>query len=263
MNIGIFDSGFGGLNILKHIVKELPEYNFIYLGDTARVPYGTRSKKLVYQFAEQAVDFLFKKNCRLIVFACNTASSDALRKIQQQYLVKNYPERKVLGVLIPVAEEAVEKTKGRIGVMATQGTILSGSFEREIKKLNSKIKVFQQSCPLLVPIIEAGEEKNRITDLMLRQYLNPLLKKNIDTLILGCTHYGIIENKIKKMVGDVKVISEGKVLAKKLKDYLKRHPEIILSKNSKMTFFSTDDNFTLLSKKFFGKSIKTKIISLK
>lgn len=259
MDIGVFDSGFGGLHILKYLIKELPEYNFIYLGDTARVPYGTRSKKIVHQFTEQAVDFLFRKNCGLVVLACNTASSDALRKIQREYLVKNYPDRRVLGVLIPAAEEAVAKTRGRVGVIATPGTVSSGAFEREIKKLNPEIKVFQQACPLLVPIIEAGEEKNKITEIMLKQYLAPLLKKKIDTLILGCTHYGIVEKKIKKIAGNVEIISEEKILAGKLKDYLARHPEIVLSKNSKRTFYSTDGSFP---EKFFGGEIKTKIVSL-
>ncbi|MFH1611955.1 MAG: glutamate racemase, partial [bacterium] len=219
-SIGFFDSGFGGLNILKEVVKELPEYNFIYLGDTARVPYGTRSKNLIYQFTEQAVDFLFNKNCQLIILACNTASCDALRKIQQEYLPKKHSDRRVLGVLIPAAEEAESKTKNnRIGIMATEGSVSSGAFEREIRKLNLKVKVIQQSCPLLVPLIESGEKNSILMNLALEKYLQLLINKNIDTLILGCTHYGIIKNKIQKQVGNnVKIISEGQVVAKKLKD---------------------------------------------
>src|SRR3989344_7327726 len=153
--IGVFDSGFGGISILRSIVKELPNYNYLYLGDTARTPYGTRSKEIVYEFTKQAVDFMFANNCELIIFACNTASSEALRKIQQNYLPKQYPNKKVLGVLIPAVEEAVIKTKNkRIGVIATEGTVKSNSFVDEITKLDPKIKVFQNSCPLLVPIVE-------------------------------------------------------------------------------------------------------------
>jgi len=268
MNIGVFDSGVGGLNILRYIIKELPEYNFIYLGDTARAPYGARSKSDICRFTEQAVDFLFQKDCQLIVLACNTASSDALRKIQQQYLIKKYPDRRVLGVLIPAAEEAVAKTKNRrIGVIATAAAVVSGSFEREIKKLDSKIKVFQQACPLLAPMIEAGEEKNSMIDEALKKYLQPLIKEKIDTLILGCTHYGIIKNKIQKIVSDkIQVVAEGKILAQKLKNYLKRHPEIdrLLDKEEKRIFFATDttDQFSALGNKFFGQDIKIKKATL-
>lgn len=259
--IGIFDSGFGGLNILKSLVSKMPKYDFIYLGDTARVPYGTRSKEVVCQFTQQAIEFLFKKECRLIILACNTASCEALRKIQQEYLPQHYPDRRVLGVLIPAAEEAVARTKNkRVGVIATEGSVTSGAFEREIKKLNPQIQVFQNACPLLVPMIEAGEEKSLIVELALQQYLAPLLKNNIDTLILGCTHYEILQNKIQQMISrNIKTISEGGVVAEKLTDYLKRHPEIDdqLAKNSQIEFFTTDltDKFTFLGSNFFGGKI--------
>lgn len=267
-SIGVFDSGFGGIQILKHIVKELPEYDYIYLGDTARVPYGSRSQEVVLDFTTQAVDFLFKKGCQLVIFACNTASSKALRKIQREYLPKKYPEKKVLGVVIPAVEEAVEKSKGCVGVIATSGSVASGVFVCELKKINKKIKVYQQACPLLVPLVESGEEKSQITDLAIKKYLKPLLGKKIDTLILGCTHYGILENKIRKIVGkDVKIISEGKIVAKKLREYLSKHSEIekTLGQNSKMDFFTTDltDGFKTLGSKFFGKKIKPEKITLK
>ncbi|MFC1700613.1 glutamate racemase [Patescibacteria group bacterium] len=269
MNIGIFDSGFGGLDILKHIVKELPEYNFIYLGDTARAPYGARSKEIIYKFTEQAVDFLFKNDCQLVILACNTASSDALRKIQQKYLIKKNSDKRVLGVIIPAVEQAVQDTKNnKIGVMATEASVNSGAFEREIKKLNPKIRVFQQACPLLVPIIENGEKDNQIINLAIKNYLSPLIKKKIDVLILGCTHYGIIKNKILNIAGsNIKIISEGEIIARKLKDYLKRHPEInnVLERKYKRVFFSTDltDKFSLLGNKFFGQDIKAKVALLK
>ena len=253
---------------MREIVRKLPRYNYIYLGDTARSPYGARSQETVYKFTEQAVDFLFKKGCWLIILACNTASSEALRKIQQKYLPENYPGRKVLGVVIPASEEAVAKTTGsRIGVIATNGTIKSNAFKRELQKLNPKIKVFQQAAPLLVPLVEAGEHDSKITDLILRGYLRSLLKNKINTLILGCTHYGILEKRIKKIVGKkVKIIAEGKVVAGKLSDYLKRHPEIEvkIAKKSKRVFYTTDltDNFSVLGSRFFGGKIRPKKIKL-
>lgn len=254
-SIGVFDSGFGGIQILKHIVKELPEYDYVYLGDTARIPYGSRSQEVILNFSTQAVDFLFKKNCQLVIFACNTASAKALCKIQ-----KKYPNKKVLGVIIPAAEEAISSGHNSIGVIATQGSVFSGAFIREVGKINPKAKVFQQACPLLVPIVEAGEERSEIADIMLEKYLKPLLKNNIDALILGCTHYGFLENKIRKIIGkDIKVINEGKVVAKKLKEYLSKHSEIekTLGCNSKINFFTTDltESFEIMGSKFFGKKI--------
>lgn len=267
-SIGVFDSGFGGLDIMREITKELPDYSYIYLGDTARTPYGIRSQETVYNFTKQAVEFLLGQRCWLIVLACNTASSEALRKIQREYLPKHYPERRILGVLIPAAELAVEETdNNRVGVIATEGSVGSGAFERELKKLDPKIKVFQKSCPLLVPIVEAGEQNSEIAKITLKKYLTPLVKKDIDILILGCTHYGLLEDKIKNILGsNIKVIGEGKIVAKKLKDYLLRHPEIErnLNKNSKRTFLTTDltDKFRLLGSKFFGRPIVPEKIKL-
>ncbi|MEA3453222.1 MAG: glutamate racemase [Patescibacteria group bacterium] len=267
ISIGVFDSGFGGLEILREITKELPQYNYIYLGDTARVPYGNRFQEEVYNFTEQAVDFLFKRDCHLIIVACNTVSSEALRKIQQKYLPENYPEKRVLGVVIPVAEAAIETKNNRIGVIATQGTVNSSVFERELKKLNPKIKLFQRACPLLVAAIEDGKQDSKETRMLLENYLNPLLEKKVDVLILGCTHYGLLEKQIKEIVGDkVKIISEGKIVAEKLKDYLKRHPQIdnVLSKNSEIEFLTTDltDKFKTLGTVFFGKPFDPKKIFL-
>ncbi|MEK7104195.1 MAG: glutamate racemase [Patescibacteria group bacterium] len=266
--IGIFDSGFGGLEIAKHIVKKLPQHDFIYLGDTARTPYGSRSQEVIFNFTLEAVEFLFKQGCPLVVLACNTASSEALRKIQQDYLVKKYPNNRVLGVIIPAVEEAIALTKnGRVGVIATEGTVNSKAFEKELKKRNSKIKVFQMATPLLAPIVEAGEHNSEIAKIALQKYLKPLLNKKIDTLILGCTHYGILERQIKAIVGkNVQVISEGKVVAEKLADYLTRHPEIEtrLTKNSQQIFLTTDltTKFQKLGSQFFSKKIKPERVSL-
>ena len=187
--IGLFDSGFGGLYILRGIVKELPQYSYIYLGDSARAPYGPRSNEEVYAFTKQGVEFLFENGANLVVLACNTASSEALRKIQHEY--HRDDTQKVLGVLIPFAEAAVRQTVNkRIGILATEGTVQSGAFEREIKKIDPQITVFQQACPLLVPLVEAGEQDSENADVLIRKYLKPILAEDIDTLVLGCTHYG-------------------------------------------------------------------------
>lgn len=263
-SIGIFDSGFGGLHIMRSIVKELPGYDFIYLGDTARVPYGNRAKEVIYKFSKQAVDFLFNKNCEIIIFACNTVSSDALRLIQQRYIPKYYPDKKVLGVVIPASEVAASKTKNKkVGVIATKGTVNSGAFERELLNIDPRIKIFQEACPLLVPLIESGEQNSDKTDAILKNYLKPLINKKIDTLILGCTHYGILKNKIKKVAGNnIAIISEAKIVAKKLKNYLQRHPEIekSLGKQSKKILYSTGEikNFEFLGSQFFGQQIEVR-----
>lgn len=262
--IGIFDSGFGGLDVMRGIVKKLPQYDYVYLGDTARVPYGTRSKNTIYKFTKQAVDFLVKKNCELIILACNTVSSDALWKIQHEYVPKYYGNKKVLGVLIPAVEASVVASKNnKIGVMATSTTVKSKAFLEKAKKLNSKIEIFQVACPDLVPMIEAGKCDCPEIYGSLKKYLKPLTSKKIDTLILGCTHYGIVEQNIKKIIGKkIKIITQSKIVAGKLKDYLRRHPEIEknLGKNKSRTFYSTDltDNFQILGSKFFGKKIEVK-----
>ena len=266
--MGIFDSGFGGLSILRGLVDVLPQYDYVYFGDTARTPYGTRSSEAIYTFTEQAIDFLFNKGCHIIILACNTASSEALRRLQQEYLPRHFPDRKILGVIIPSAEEAVSVTKNKkIGVIATAGTIASGAFERELQKLNPEIRVVEKACPLLVPLVEAGEDDPIVTQLILSNYLDPLLSQHIDTLILGCTHYEFLVRDIQHIVGDnLNIITQGRVLTKSFKDYLKRHCELEgkLGKKSKLSFFSTDlsDKFTVLGSKFFGRAIKPEHVRL-
>ncbi len=247
---------------MKGILKELPQYDYVYLGDTARVPYGTRSKNTIYRFTRQAVDFLSQKNCGLIILACNTVSSEALWKIQHEYVPQKHGGEKVLGVLIPAIEEALKKTKnGKIGIMATNATVKSKAFFKKTKKIDSRMKIFQVACPALVPLIEAGRYNSPEMDEALRKYLKLLSGKEIDTLILGCTHYGIIEGKIRKIIGQrLSVISQSKIIAGKLKNYLDRHPEIekSLRKNKRRVFYSTDptDNFGNLGSKFLGEKIK-------
>lgn len=242
MNIGIFDSGLGGLVTTMSLLQELPEYNYLYLGDTKRLPYGNRSQETILEYTLEAVEYLFKHDCQLIIVACNTASAEALRKIQQDYLPAHYPDRRVLGVLVPLAEQAVAKGGQKIGVLATQSTVESKAFAREIKKLRADAEIFQQAAPLLVPLIE--NDAIPWIEPVLLQYLTPLLSKKIDTLVLGCTHYALIKNKIRELAPGIKVVSQDDVLPTKLKSYLERHPEIEekLEKNAKHRFMVTDLN---------------------
>ena len=246
MNIGVFDSGYGGLTILKEFIKKLPKYNYIYLGDNARTPYGTRSFETVYNYSLQAVKKLFALDCQLIIFACNTASAKALRTIQQYDLPKLAPKRRVLGVIRPSVEAIKLFTKNNIvGILGTPGTISSQSYPLEIKKLYPNIKTYQEACPMWVPLVENNEYQNNGADYFVRKNINNLINKNpkIDTIILGCTHYPLLINKIEKYLPkNIKIISQGKIVANSLSDYLKRHHEINnkLSKNEKHFFYTTD-----------------------
>ncbi len=266
--IGIFDSGLGGLIIAKSIRKLMPEYDYVYYGDTKRVPYGNKSHKAVYEFTKEAVDYLFdKENCAIVIIACNTASARALRQIQQDY-TNNTPSlilplhkgervntntRKVLGVLIPAAEEASRYM--RVGVLATLGAVASDTFPTEIKKLNKKVKVFQNAAPMLVPLAEEGD--NLLAEPFIKKYLKPLLNKKLDALVLGCTHYPILKKEIRKILPrNIKIISQDEIIPKKLKEYFARHPEISkkLSKNRSVKILATDQtqNMNKLVKKWFG-----------
>jgi len=267
MRIGIFDSGLGGLIILKEIIKELPQYDYIYLGDNASTPYGNRSQEVIYKFTEQAVDFLFKQECELIIIACNTASAKALRKIQQEWLPLNYPERRVLGVIRPVVERAVAEAKNKIGVIGTKATINSQAYIREIEKMNPRLEVMQQACPLLVPLVEEGWEKRPATKKILRSYLRPLKFAQVDTLILGCTHYPILFKEIQGIMGNkTRVLNSGEIVANSLTDYLQRHPEIDskLDKNAHYKFFVTDlsEHYQKLGEKWFGQGIEFEKVEL-
>lgn len=285
MKIGIFDSGLGGLLVAKAIRKVMPEYDYVYLGDTKRVPYGNRSYETVYEFTKEGIDYLFKKeNCAIVILACNTASARALRRLQEEYLAQNFPKRKILGVLIPSAEEAVNFK--RVGVLATQGTVSSHTFINEIHKLNKNIKVFQNPAPMLVTLAEEGENKLAVPFLV--KYLKPLLDKKIDALVLGCTHYPIFKNQIKKLIKEytkktearlpfgknVKIISQDEIIPKKLKEYFSWHKEIEkkLSKkgnahsnsSGQVKILVTDftQNIEKLSKKWFGKNIKPELVGI-
>ncbi len=258
MKIGIFDSGLGGLIVGRAIRKLMPEYDYVYFGDTKRVPYGNKSHEAVYEFTKEAINHLFhKENCAIVVIACNTASARALKQIQEEYLPKKFGDRKVLGVLIPAAE--IASRYKRVGVLATLGTVASEAFFIEIKKLNNKVKVFQNPAPMLVPLIEEGEKI--LAQPFLIKYLKPFSNKNLDALVLGCTHYPMLKKEIRRILPkNIKVISQDEIIPKKLKEYLEKHPEIIqkLSRGKSMKIFVTDktQNISNLVKKWFGGSIK-------
>ncbi len=260
--IGVFDSGLGGLSVLKKFLKKLPNYHYIYLGDTARVPYGDKSPEIIYSYTIQAVEFLFKKGCNLVIIACNTASAQALRKLQQEWLPNNYPNRRVLGVIKPLAEAIAENTDNKkIGVIGTNATINSGAYTREIKELNPKLKVYEQAAPLLVPLIEEGRINSPETKIILKSYLAPLKAKKINSLILACTHYPYLQKEIQKIIGKVVIVPDtGDIIAISLKDYLKRHPELnIVSAKAACDFYTSDNpkSFKDLAERFLEKRIKS------
>lgn len=258
--IGIFDSGYGGLTVFKEIKKMLPEYDYIYLGDNARVPYGTRSFDTVYQFTKECVFKLFDLGCNLVILACNTASAKALRSIQQ----KDLPEgKKVLGVIRPTTEAIDRYTKSNhIGILATQGTVLSDSYPIEIKKLHPQIEVFQHACPFWVPLVENNEIDSRGSLYFVEKDIKELLQQSsaIDTIVLACTHYPLLLPVIRNFIPDgVTVLSQGTLVAESLVSYLVRHTEVAMacSKNSTMQFYTTDSarDFAEKAEIFFGKAI--------
>lgn len=244
--IGIFDSGYGGLTILNEIKKQLPEYDYIYLGDNARTPYGTRSFDVVYKYTLQCVTKLFEMGCQLVILACNTASAKALRSIQQRDLPLIDPNRRVLGVIRPTVEVINTITKsGHVGLLATAGTVQSESYPLEIKKLYPEIKVSSEACPLWVPLIENNEHNGDGADFFVKKHLQNILlaDSQIDTIILGCTHYPLLIDKIKRYLPqNIQVVSQGELVANSLADYLKRHTEMAdkCSKNGTINYFTTE-----------------------
>jgi len=268
--IGIFDSGYGGLTILKEIVKELPEYDYLYLGDNARAPYGSRSFETVYQNTLECVKHLFDKGCHLVILACNTASAKALRTIQQKDLPEIDPGRRVLGVIRPTAEVIGKYSKTKhIGVLGTAGTVSSESYPIEIAKFFPDYEVYQEACPMWVPLIENNEFNNEGSNYFIEKHIKQLLHQSdqIDTIILGCTHYPLLVNKITHYLPhDIKLIPQGKIVAQSLKEYLSRHPEMEakFSKGGKIEFYTTEtpENFNSQAAKFFGKEIKARNLAL-
>ena len=268
--IGVFDSGYGGLTILSKIREALPEYDYIYLGDNARTPYGTRSFEIVYEFTLQAVNKLFEMGCHLVILACNTASAKALRTIQMNDLPNIDPDRRVLGVIRPTAECIGSMTQTRhVGILATAGTIKSESYPLEVHKLFEDIKVSGEACPMWVPLVENNEANGEGADFFIRKYIDNLLAKDrqIDTLVLGCTHYPILLPKIQKFIPQgVKVVAQGEYVATSLKDYLHRHPEMSMkcTREGKCRFYTTEaeDKFIESASMFLNENITVQRITL-
>lgn len=265
-SIGVFDSGYGGLTVLKEIVKTLPQYDYIYLGDNSRAPYGNRSFETVYHYTLQCVEWFFKQNCPLVILACNTASAKALRTIQQNDLPKIAPDKRVLGVIRPTTEIIGNYTKSRnVGILATNGTVQSGSYVIEIEKFFPDIKVYQEACPMWVPLVENNEHEGHGADFFIKKNIHQLLKQEprIDTILLACTHYPLLMKKIEEHTPvDITILSQGEIVSKSLADYLLRHPEMEsrLEKNSKRSFYTTDstqdfDNHAAI---FFGEQVQSK-----
>ena len=268
--IGVFDSGYGGLTILDKIREVLPEYDYIYLGDNARAPYGTRSFEVVYEFTRQAVNKLFDMGCHLVILACNTASAKALRSIQMNEFPQLDPARRVLGVIRPTVECVGEISKNQhIGVLATAGTIKSESYPLEIHKLFPEIQVSGTACPMWVSLVENNESQDEGADYFIRKYIDQLLSKDpqIDTVILGCTHFPILLPKIRQYIPDhISVITQGEYVAESLKDYLKRHPEMDAkcTKNGNCQFYTTEaeEKFSESASTFLNQQISVKHITL-
>jgi glutamate racemase len=268
--IGVFDSGYGGLTVLKDIVARLPNFDYLYLGDNARAPYGSRSFETVYRYTLECVKWFFKQGCPLVVLACNTASAKALRSIQQRDLPRLAPGKRVLGVIRPTTEiiGSFSKTK-EVGVLATTGTVLSGSYPIEIAKFFPELKVYQEACPMWVPLVEAGEYDKPGADYFVEKHIRNIFSAsaNIDTLLLACTHYPLLKNKIEQWVPKgVTLLTQGEVVANSLADYLQRHPELEsqCSKNGKRAFYTTDstEDFDNHASIFFGQAVQSKHLDL-
>jgi glutamate racemase len=269
-SIGIFDSGYGGLTVLKEITAKLPQYDYIYLGDNARAPYGTRSFDTVYHYTLQCVQWFFDQGCPLVILACNTASAKALRTIQQNDLPKIDSSKRVLGVIRPTSEIIgnFSKTKN-IGILGTTGTVQSQSYLIEIEKFFPECKVFQEACPMWVPLVENNEHNSAGADYFIEKHVSNLLSqsKDIDTILLACTHYPLLMEKIKQFVPkNCSVIPQGNIVAESLVNYLQRHPEMEAkcSKGGSQQFFTTDsaEDFDNKAAIFYGKPVKSTHLAL-
>lgn len=268
--VGVFDSGYGGLTILREIRRLMPQYDYLYLGDNARTPYGTRSFDVVYEFTRQAVQYLFRQGCHLVILACNTASAKALRSIQQKDLPGIDPRRRVLGVIRPTVEVVASLSASRhIGIMATQGTIRSRTYELEIAKLSPDIRVTGEACPMWVPLVECGEYDSPGADYFVRKSIENLFRRDplIDNVILGCTHYPLLLGKIRQyMPQGVHIIEQGGYVAKSLKDYLARHPEMaeLITTGGSVRFQTTEqaDAFQSKAAIFMGEQLEAQRVQI-
>ena len=262
--IGVFDSGVGGLSVLKHFLEDHPQYNYIYLGDSANVPYGNKSPEIIYNYTIKAIDFLESQGCKLIIVACNSASAQALRKIQQEYLPNKFPDLKVLGVIRPMVEKIVslEKIK-KVGIIGTRATINSNIYLEEISALKPDIDVIQKSAPLLVPLIEENWSKKPEAKMILKKYLRPLKVKQVEALVLACTHYPFLIKDIKRIMGKkCLILNPGEIISGSLKKYLEKHPELKLKPKEKdCQFYTSDDVARFVD--LAGLFLKKKIINVK
>jgi glutamate racemase len=268
--IGVFDSGYGGLTVLKEIVNQLPQYDYLYLGDNARAPYGTRSFETVYQYTLECVNWFFSQGCSLVILACNTASAKALRTIQQNDLVKLGEDKRVLGVIRPTTEIIGSFSKSNaVGILGTNGTVQSNSYPIEIAKFYPAIKVYQEACPMWVPLIENNEYQSAGADYFVQKHIDNLLVQSpdIDTILLACTHYPLLMDKIKQFIPKgVNVLSQGKIVADSLQEYLNRHPQMAekCSQNAQIRFFTTDssEDFDSHAANFYGEKVKSGHLTL-
>ena len=268
--IGVFDSGYGGLTVLKDIVERLPQYDYMYLGDNARAPYGNRSFETVYNYTLECVKWFFSQGCPLFILACNTASAKALRSIQQNDLPRIDTKKRVLGVIRPTAEVIGSYSgTGCVGILATNGTVASGSYPLEIAKFYPEHQVFQQSCPMWVPLVESNEHESHGADFFIKKDIQELFEKGeeIDVVLLGCTHYPLLKEKIEEYLPiGVKLLSQGEIVAESLADYLQRHPEVeqACSRSGKREFFTTDStqDFDNHGAIFFGRELRSRHVDL-
>ena len=268
--IGVFDSGYGGLTVFRELVKQLPEYDYLYLGDNARVPYGTRSFETVYHYTLECVNHLFGLGCNLVILACNTASAKALRTIQQNDLPKRTDLRRVLGVIRPTTEIIGELSQsGHVGVFATQGTVKSESYIIEANKFFPSAKVFQEACPMWVPLVENNEHNSGGADYFVKMHVDQLLRQSpeIDTVLLACTHYPLLEPKIREFLPErIKLVLQGEIVAISLVDYLRRHPEIdeLCTQGGHREFYTTEsaDGFNVKAKIFLGEAVEARHLPL-
>ncbi len=268
--IGVFDSGFGGLTVLRELVNRLPQYDYLYLGDNARAPYGTRSFATVYEYTLQCVKWFLSQGCSLVILACNTASAKALRTIQQNDLPVIAPDKRVLGVIRPTTESIGSYSQSKsIGILATSGTVASQSYPIEIAKFFPDVKVYQEACPMWVPLIENNEINTPGSAYFIKKNLHSLFQKgkNIDVVLLACTHYPLMQKQITEYLPvDVKLLSQGSIVAGSLAGYLQRHPEIdmLCSKNSRLQFYTTDatEDFDNNATLFFGEPVQSRHVYL-
>lgn len=268
--IGVFDSGYGGLTILREIRRRLPEYDYLYLGDNARAPYGTRSFDIVYEFTRQAVEELFNRGCHLVILACNTASAKALRSIQRHVLPLTDPDRRVLGVIRPTVEALGKISHSRhVGLLATPGTVKSHSYRMEIEKIYPGMSITEQECPMWVPLVESGEFNSPGADYFVRKYIDSLLSldPDIDTMILGCTHYPLLLPKIREFTpARINILPQGGLIAESLADYLRRHPAMgdRCARSGALEFLTTEspEKFDTLAALFMQQEVSSTRITL-